>query len=337
MAALVSAHSEASFRITIASGSRIHELWIDSKERSAQDATVKKQRVELQDHLKKLSNQLDRESIAQALLLSRSELIGLTHSLDCLTGMSEHRYPFDVCFEFSGSGKALWDDSARLKIKSPYWLTLLEGGFSEGTKKRKAVGGEPRDSTECCDHPCFIINVQEEDGEDLYEAYKQVLAWTRAGTIVFGPIATSTPPPPPPPPSRNPSEVPGPPDVVPAVAQPTILDSYRVPIDPVTIFEIAKFNRLDRLPARALKDVKQKLTVDNVLDQIFSSTLAWQHLDLKDCLLRFCAEERNRNDPKLLREFAIIKDRIEADELPIPGRIGGSLAMDLIIKMSARA
>ncbi|SCV72837.1 BQ2448_4374 [Microbotryum intermedium] len=194
---LVTTHGRAKFRITVHNAARI--------EQSARESVKASER---ERSMQEIQNELNR--------------------------MSERIHPFDVCFEFSNSRRTLWEDSAHVKSKSPYWKTLLEGGFSNSTKKRWNSGRS------LCDHPFFVINVEEEEEQDLFEPYRHILAWARSGSIFFSALQ-----------DRTLSNF----DPIEPEPSSMLVPSSHLTVDPITIFEISKFLQLDSLAAVALADI----------------------------------------------------------------------------------
>ncbi|KAK4702802.1 hypothetical protein P7C70_g3418, partial [Phenoliferia sp. Uapishka_3] len=247
-------------------------------------------------------------------------------------------HPNNVRFTFP-NGRELWANAATLAAASPYFKSLLESGFREGTTVfeertestsaevnsidfddsddeglqplEEALGRTPAASSspavDTCTHPIHHVKIT----QSSYITYLAVLCWISTGYIDWAPLSSSF--------SDTTTRAN-------AISTTQKLNSLPIPSSPKSIYRLAHFLELTELKKLALQAIKAQLTVENIMDELFSET-SRTFDDVTDLLVEFVREHRKelslKSDPKW-REMA---DRV------VGLQWGGRVAWKLVAAM----
>lgn len=254
---------------------------------------------------------------------------------------------------FPHSGQDLWANSQILKEVSPYFQDLLENGFTESNTALCAYPGSTTGTS--VKHALDWSDSDDDDPQPTplkpqqrvhtvkilnhsFKTYQAVYTWIVTSHILFAPLhplpvtrsgspshddagsgstASSTPSPPPAKRLRT-----------------DRLDETATPpsgVSPKSVYRLAHFLGLDELQKLALDAFQSGLTVNNVADQLFSST-ADSYEEIRTVAVAFAVEhwEEVGESESMRGKIA----QVELGELDHGGRISIALAKGSLKKSS---
>ncbi|GAA5898106.1 hypothetical protein JCM6882_003328 [Rhodosporidiobolus microsporus] len=282
----------------------------------------------------------EREPEAPWVLSTRTTAAGNERVAEHFAALSISQVPQDVLLYFPRCRRQIWTSEGVLR-QAPYFDSLFNSGFSE-----TEVNATPPCSKAVV-NPLPFYDSDDEDADDFeefsdasppavaphktvtitetsYWTYLAVVCWLQSGQITFAPLTSSFL---------------WPEYSLAAAAQArkdtilrTSFDSDHspmrvLPVSPKSVFRLADFLDLSALATLALADFSSRLTVFNVVHELFSEGSAYCH-QIREKALEFVV--KNLGEVVKSEEWRGVKARAEAGELQEwEGRVWTKLAIRL--------
>ncbi|KAK4700288.1 hypothetical protein P7C70_g5963, partial [Phenoliferia sp. Uapishka_3] len=248
-----------------------------------------------------------------------------TTLIDLMQGLLTSPHHNNVCLSFPrDGGRELWANAEFLADTCPYFKTLLQSGFSENqgsrppklTVKRTPLEFNDSDDDEALAKPvatsspgctCASSHHMIEITQSSYVTYRAILCWIYTSFIEWAPLSSSF------------SD-----DGQRSKARLATLVQKRpklpTPASPKSVYRLSHFLELKELQKLALQAFKSQLSVDNVMEELFSET-SGTYSEVMELLIEFVIANREGIRKKM--NWDEISDRL--GELPWGGKIAFKL------------
>ncbi|KAK4703084.1 hypothetical protein P7C70_g3131, partial [Phenoliferia sp. Uapishka_3] len=242
------------------------------------------------------------------------------------SGFMKSPHHSNVCFIFPRDGRQLWGNAETLASASPYLKLLLQSGFDEGqeqteapapkgTGKRLQLPFDDSDDEEAlpalkeslvssaCTYPRRAVEITQAS----YVTYMAVLCWICTDFIDWAPLSSTF---------SDPT----------GRAKALAVRKQRepnlpAPASPKSVYRLAHLLELPKLTQLALDAITSQLTVDNIIQELFSET-SGDFEDVRELLVSFAIN--NRVNLRTKATWGDIEGRF--DEMPWAGKIALRLA-----------